>query len=423
MQIDKKTLRNIFLGIAACILFYWILHETARVLTVFRAIGSVIAPFVLGAALAFVLNVPMRAFEKLLKRVKNDNLRRTIAIVLTLLALALILTGVLLLLVPQLITTVESLVDQLPEFGRRCLEQIEHFLAQHPELLDMLNEYTDFENLNWSELIQKGISLVTSGLYSVADYLVDIVAGLVSGTITVIIGVVFCFYALYRKEILARQCRRILYSFLPEKIADETVRISRMANATFSKFFTGQCLEALILGAMFAIAMSIFRMPYVPLVSVIISVTSLVPIVGAFVGCIVGAFLILVEDPMQAVWFVVLFLVLQQIEEHLIYPKVVGNSVGLPGMWVLVAVGIGGDLMGVVGMLLMIPLMSVLYTLAREITNKRIKDRGIPREKLQYYPSDVTSQYKEKREKRKEKRKEKRAEKKATKEKPEESEE
>ena len=407
VQIDKKTLRYIFLGIAGCILLYWVLHETSRVWSVMKVIGGVIAPFALGSALAFILNVPMRFVEKGLTFIKKEGLRRATAIVLTLLLLALVLTVVLLLLVPQLIITVESLIDQLPEFGKRCLEHTESFLSQHPELLDMLNEYTDFENLDWSELIQKGISLITSGLYSVADYVVDIVSSLVSGTITVIIGVVFCFYALARKEILARQCRRILYSVLRENYADEIIRVGRMANATFSKFFAGQCIEAVILGAMFAVTMSIFRMPYVPLVSVIISVTSLVPIVGAFVGCIVGAFLILVQDPMQAVWFVVLFLVLQQIEEHLIYPKVVGNSVGLPGMWVLFAVGVGGDLFGVVGMMVMIPIMSVLYTLAREFTNKRVVDRNIPREKLQYYPTDTSSKFKEKQKVRKEKRKEK----------------
>ena len=177
-----------------------------------------------------------------------------------------------------------------------------------------------------------------------------------------------------------------------------------MTNATFSRFLSGQCLEALILGCMFAIAMAIFRMPYIPLVSVVIAVTALVPIVGAFVGCVVGAFLILVQDPMQAVWFVVMFLVLQQIEGNLIYPRVVGSSIGLPGMWVLVAVGVGGDLMGVGGMLLMIPLTSVLYALMKEITEKRLAARGISKEKLQYYPPEISSRFKEKRQERKSKR-------------------
>ena len=170
-----------------------------------------------------------------------------------------------------------------------------------------------------------------------------------------------------------------------------------MANATFSNFISGQCLEALILGVMFAISMSIFGLPYMPLVSVIIAVTALVPIVGAFVGCILGAFFILVQNPAQAMFFVVMFLVLQQIEGNLIYPKVVGTSIGLPGMWVLVAVSVGGDLMGVGGMLLMIPLVSVLYALMREITDKRLAARGIDRDKVQDHPPELKSKFQEKR--------------------------
>ena len=219
-----------------------------------------------------------------------------------------------------------------------------------------------------------------------------------------VLSIVFALYCLARKEILARQGRRLLYAFVPEKISDEVVRIGRMTNTTFSNFISGQCLEALILGAMFAIVMTIFKMPYVPLVSVIISVTALVPIVGAFVGCAVGAFFILVLDPVLAFWFVVLFLVLQQIEGNLIYPRVVGTSIGLPGMWVLVAVAFGGDLMGVGGMLLMIPLASVLYALARDITDKRLTQRQIAKDKLMDQKPELKSNFKGKREKSKQNR-------------------
>jgi predicted PurR-regulated permease PerM len=189
-----------------------------------------------------------------------------------------------------------------------------------------------------------------------------------------------------------------------------------MSNSTFSNFISGQCLEAVILGLMFTVCMTIFGMPYMPLVSVTIAVTALVPIVGAFVGCIVGAFFILIDSPVLAFWFVIMFLILQQIEGNLIYPRVVGTSIGLPGMWVLVAVAVGGDLMGVAGMLLMIPLASVLYALAREFTDKRLAAKGIEQEKLQAQLPILKSEFKEKRKKTKEKREKK----KKTKEKPQE---
>jgi predicted PurR-regulated permease PerM len=165
----------------------------------------------------------------------------------------------------------------------------------------------------------------------------------------------------------------------------------RLTNVTFGNFISGQCLEAVILGCLFAVAMAIFGMPYIPLVSVIIAVTALIPVVGAFVGCVVGAFFILVNDPIQALSFIALFLVLQQLENNLIYPRVVGTSIGLPGMWVLVSVTIGGEIMGVAGMLVMIPLVSVLYTLTREFTGKRLQERNIPEEKLLPQPMEIKS--------------------------------
>lgn len=167
----------------------------------------------------------------------------------------------------------------------------------------------------------------------------------------------------------------------------------QLTNSTFSNFISGQCLEACILGCLFAVTMAIFKMPYIPLVSVIIAVTALIPVVGAFVGCFVGAFFILVNDPMQSLTFIALFLVLQQLENNLIYPRVVGTSIGLPGMWVLVAVTIGGEIMGVAGMLLMIPLASVLYALAREFTNRRLRERSIPAEKLQNNAPEFKSHF------------------------------
>ena len=278
------------------------------------------------------------------------------------------------------------------------------YLADNPELLEWLHEYTDFTAVNWSSLIEKAVALVTDGLGTVVDKAVSTVISLSNGIFNGVLSVVFAVYCLIRKEILARQGRRILYSFLPESVCDESIRILRMTNATFSRFISGQCLEAVILGAMFAVCMSIFRMPYMQLISVIISITALVPIVGAFAGCIIGAFFILVVDPALAFWFVILFLALQQIEGNLIYPRVVGTSVGLPGMWVLVAVAIGGDLMGVGGMLLMIPLASVVYSLLRELTDRRLAKRGIPKEKLQDQASEIVSKFKEKRQKAKEKK-------------------
>ena len=386
LELNGKNLRRIFLGVAGCIVLYWLLHETERLMQVLRGITTMLSPFIVGAALAFVLNVPMRGIEKLLKKIQKTGLRRAVALILTLISVVLILYGAFALLIPQLRETIESIIVQLPVFIGNVQKAVTDYLEHNPELLEWLSEYTDFHNLNWSALVQDAITIVTDSVGSIVEKTVSAVITLGTGIFNAVLSLVFALYCLARKEILARQSRRLLYSFLPERVCDEIIRIARMTNSTFSKFISGQCLEAVILGAMFAVTMPIFNMPYVALVSVIISVTALVPIVGAFVGCIFGAFFILVVDPAMAFWFVVLFLVLQQIEGNLIYPRVVGSSVGLPGMWVLLAVAVGGDLMGVGGMLLMIPVASVLYALAREFTDNRLEQRQIPIDKLQDHP-------------------------------------
>lgn len=405
MQIDKKTLRNIFLGIAGCIFLIWMLWNPGGIFSIIKRFGRMILPFAIGAILAFIMNVPMRVFEKMLKFIRKDGLRRAAAIVLTLIALSIVLALVVLLLVPQLIDTIKLLASILPGFVTRVTEWVTNFLYEHPELLEMITRYTNFENVDWSGILKSVFSMLSGYMTNVAGSMYDVMSGIFTTIFNLVVSVVFSFYCLFRKEILARQARRVGYSFLPEKVCDEVVRIARMVNRSFAHFISGQCLEAVILGCLFAIFMAIFRMPFIPLVSVIISLTSLIPIVGAIIGCCIGAFFIFVQNPMQAVWFIVMFLAIQQIETNLIYPRVMGTSVGLPGMWVLFAVGIGSDLMGIPGMMVMIPLATVAYELAREITNKRLKDRGIAWEKLQYYPPDITSKFIEKRQSRRDKRK------------------
>lgn len=407
MEINKKTLRTIFFGAAGCIILYWLLHETERLATVLKVVGRVLSPFLIGSAIAFILNVPMRGIERILKGIKKAGLRRVLAIVLTLLAVALVLFAVVQLLIPQVVMTVESIVAELPGFFNRVKEMIMNFLNNNPQVWEWLKQYTDFESLDWSKMIQEAVSIVGNSATVIINGIIAAVGSVSNGIFNAVLSFVFAIYCLSRKEILARQGRRILYSFLPEKVGDETIRILRLTNSTFSNFISGQCLEAVILGCMFAVCMTIFGFPYMPLVSVIIAVTALVPIVGAFVGCILGALFILVVNPVQAFWFVIMFLLLQQIEGNLIYPRVVGTSIGLPGMWVLVAVAVGGDLMGIGGMLLMIPVTSVAYALLRELTNKRLEAKGIDRAKLQDQPMEITSKLREKRKVFKEKRKQK----------------
>lgn len=394
-ELSKRTLRNVFLIVAACIFLYWLLHETERVKSIYALISGILSPFALGACIAFIFNVPMRFFEGLLKGVKADKFRRLIAIILTFIALLLVVALVCWLLIPQLVQTIQSLLPRLYAFVVNLENIFETFLNDNPELLKWVTENTNLGNLDWAGLVQKALTMVGNSVSTILSSAFSAIGSVTAALVNFVIAVVFAVYCLFQKETLARQGRRILYAFFPEKVSDEIVRIFRLTNSTFSNFLSGQCIEVCILGALFAVSMGIFRMPYIPLVSVLVAVTAFIPIVGAWIGCVFGAFLILVEDPMLAVWFVVMFLVLQQIENNMIYPRVVGTSIGLSGMWVLVAVAIGGELMGVAGMFLMIPAASVIYTLIRELTHKRLANKNIEDSKLIAHPPELKSNFKQ----------------------------
>lgn len=394
MEINKKLLRSLFLGVAGCIVLYWVLNEPQGIVELFSGITKVLSPFALGATLAFILNVPMRSFERLLVKVKSLTFRRTIAVVLTFLAIVLVLTLVFLLLIPQVNNTIDSLSSRLPGFINRCYQQAMNFLRANPELLEYVSSNTDFEKLDIASIIDKTLDFSEKYVSTIVGGAFTAIGGVASFLVNLVIAFVFAVYCLFQKETLARQGRRLLYAFLPEAASDYIVRILRLSNSTFSNFLSGQCIEVLILGGMFAISMAIFRMPYIPLVSVLVAVTAFIPLVGAFVGCAVGALLILVDNPLQAVLFVIMFLVIQQIEGNLIYPRVVGTSIGLPGMWVLLAVAVGGELMGVIGMFLMIPMASVLYAMLREFTQNRLNNKNIDPEKLKNQPPELRSHLK-----------------------------
>ena len=383
LKIDKKLSRGFWIGLLLFVVAYLLLRETERVKVIWNFLKGIFQPFIVGALLAFVLNVLVRFFEGKLHMIKNEKFRRAAAIVMMLLSIAVVLTAVLVLLVPQIEKTIELLILQLPIFYQGATESINDMLQQHPQLLQMLGLEEGVAGVEWVVLVEKVMDILETSISSILGSALSFVTSFAIGTVNAIISLIFAFYCISQKENLARQGRKLAYALLAEKKADAVIRVFRMTNSTFSNFITGQCIEAVILGLLFVPAMALFRLPYIPLICVIITVTALVPLVGAFAGCIVGAFFILVNDPGQAVIFVIMFLVIQQFEGNVIYPKVVGESIGLPGMWVLLAVAVGGGVMGVAGMLLMVPFASVIYTLLREFAQKRVAERNVPPEKLE----------------------------------------
>ncbi len=386
MELNQENIRKIkeiILFTAVIIVCLW-KYET--VLDILFFVLNILTPFILGGAIAFVLNVPMNFVQRHLfdeERIKKSKVlqkvARPVSMILVLIAVFGIVAIIMFILIPQLGETFANLGRSIQAFIPQIQEWASRLFNDNKEIMDMVNNL----EFDWNKIMDTGINFFKNGAGSVVNSTITAAKSIVSGLTTFFIAFVFAIYILLQKEKLGVQAKKVLFAFVRRGRAEATVEVLSLTYNTFSSFLTGQCVEAVILGSMFAVSMTILKLPYALLVGVLIAFTALIPIFGAFVGCGVGAFLIFMVDPMKALIFVVLFLVLQQIEGNLIYPHVVGNSVGLPSIWVLAAVSIGGSLMGVVGMLIFIPIVSVVYALFREIVYLKLKKNQIDPKELE----------------------------------------
>lgn len=341
---------------------------------------NIIFPFILGGAIAFIINAPLQFFERHLfgsKKMKENPIARKIARPASLLIALLLVISIIILVVfvvvPQLGQTFISLGKTISDFIPTAQKWLDNLFKGNSAIDTWL------QNLNFDleKIISSTIDFLKNGVGDVLNSTYMIAKSFINGLTTFFIGFVFACYIVLQKEKLSIQIEKVFYALFPTKTVNKILKVCSLSYRTFLNFLTGQCVEAVILGTMFFITMGIFRFPYALLVGILISFTALIPIFGAFIGCFIGAFLILMVNPIQAVLFVIMFLVLQQIEGNFIYPHVVGNSVGLPSIWVLVAVTLGASLMGVAGMLIFIPATSVVYSLFREYVYQRLKEKKI----------------------------------------------
>lgn len=381
MPWNRKQIRVLFALVAFGVLLFVGLQNLGTVWGFVQILIGLLMPFIIGLCIAFILSVPMRAVETHLFRPLDKKcgriwrkIRRPLAATVTLLLALGVLAAAVFLIIPELGRSLRTLADSIPGFIARAQAWLTELAQKYPQWQDWINDL----QLDWNAIAQKLLAFAQSGAVDLFNSTVSLATSIFSGVFNLFLGVIFAMYVLMQKETLARQITNVLRAHLPDAKTDRLLEIGRLSNRTFSRFLTGQCLEAVILGLMFFVTMCIFRFPYALMIAVLIAVLALIPIFGAIIGCVVGAFLIFVGDPMQAFWFVVMFLILQQIEGNFIYPKVVGTSVGLPSIWVLAAVTVGGGVMDIFGMLVAVPLSSVLYSLLRDSTNRRLARRGIP---------------------------------------------
>lgn len=412
MELDKQTIKKIIGLISFAILLSWGLKNTEFIKSLIALALGLLQPFLIGGVIAFVVNVPMRALENTCfikpyqKRLAAQaaakptgkgaakaldkvpfwyRAKRPLSLILSLLLVLGVIGVGTLIVVPETVSSFSSIVNNLRNFPlmlNQWAQELMNWMPQAAVWLEELNLNLDLTSIDWREIITQVVNFLQNGAGNVLNTTFTVASGIFNGIVTGFLAIVFSFYLLMNKEKLGSQTKQLLYALLKEPHADYLVRVGQMTNRTFSKFLSGQCVEAVILATLFFVSMSILRFPYAMIISTLIAFTALIPVFGAFIGCVVGAFLILLVDPVRAFWFVVLFLFLQQFEGNIIYPRVVGSSVGLPSMWVLVAVTLGGSMMGVLGMLVYIPMFSVFYRLIREAVSDRLKAKQVPAEKF-----------------------------------------
>lgn len=378
MDLNKENLKKIRGLILFTIFVLVALWNFELVFDGIRFLWGVIFPFVLGGVIAFIVNIPMTFLEgkifgklRVAKGKKGkwaDKLARPLSLILTWIVILGIIAVVVLVVVPELGRTVLGLGKTIQDFVPQVQKWAIELFQDNEEIVKAISEI----NFKWDELLGNMVDFLRNGAGSVLDTTMEAAKSIITGVTTFFIAFVFSFYVLLQKEKLGEQIKKLMCAFMPEDWRNIFLALGTVVNKSFTNFFTGQCLEAVILGLMFLVVMAIFRLPYALLISVLIAFTALIPMFGAFIGCGVGALLIFMISPVKALIFIIVFLVLQQVEGNFIYPYVVGNSVGLPSIWVLVAVTVGASLMGITGMLIFIPLMSVVYTMLRGIVNRRL---------------------------------------------------
>lgn len=388
MEFNRNNMKKFALLIAFGITFYMALKNLYRISDLFGILGSVFAPILLGFTISFILNIVMvpietKLFSSLNRKSRKvwPKIRRPISILTSLLIVICVIVLVLLIVVPELVRTITSLTEQTPAFLNGLQKGLIQIAAEYPAIGDYLGNI----EIDWASASQMIATYGQKLASTLVGSTVMVTANVFHGALTLVLSFVIALNILIQKEKLRQQAVHVLHAYLPSSIHVPFMRLCRLVYTAFSNFIVGQCTEACILGTLCLIGMSLFRFPYAPLISVLVAFMALIPIVGAFLSTVIGALLILIVSPIQAIWFVIFFVILQQLEGNLIFPHVVGSKVGLPALWVLVAVTIGGNLFGVAGMLASIPICSVLYTLLREDVGKRLKTE---RRHLEQEPRD-----------------------------------
>lgn len=383
MKLDKDNTKQILKIVVIAIILLAVILNIEPVWNVCKAFLSIISPFIWGLAIAFILNIFMNFYENKLFNIKNrgkkkiqkknkKTLKRSLSIILSIITIIAVISIILVLIIPQFVEVISNLISNIPNY----LEDAKSFAIDITDRVPEINNFIQSIEID-TEALRNSIMDISK---NVLDITISQVSNLISSIINFFISIVFAVYILANKEGLKIQAKKFLYARLDQEKAEYIVRVCRLARDSFKNFLTGQAKEAIILGTLCALGMFALGIPYAGPIGALTALTAFIPIVGAFISGFIGAVLILAIDPIKAIIFVIFIVILQQIEGNLIYPHIVGKNIGLPSIWVLVAITIGGSLFGIMGMIIGIPIVSILFAIIEENTNKRLKEKNLEQE-------------------------------------------
>ncbi len=393
MKLDKENTKQIMKIVIIAIVLLVALINIQPLWNVFKVFLGILSPFIWGLAIAFILNIFMTFYEnKVFKsrkqnvkekitsknntnkivRKKKKGAKRTCSILLSILTIIAVISLIMTLIIPQFIEVIRNLVSNIPSY----LENLKNFGISITEQVPEINNFIQNINID-TEALRNGLMNISRDLLSVT---INQISGLFSSIVNFFIAIVFSVYILANKEELKMQAKKFVYARLDKEKADHVIKVSRLARDSFRNFLTGQAKEAVILGVLCAVGMLILQIPYAGPIGALTALTAFIPIVGAFIGGFIGAVLIVAVDPIKAIIFIIFIIILQQIEGNLIYPHIVGKNIGLPSIWVLVAITVGGSLFGIIGMIVGLPIVSIIYAIIMEDTNKKLEEKGLEKE-------------------------------------------
>lgn len=392
MKLDKENTKQIMKIVIVAIVLLVVLINIQPIWNVVKVFLGILSPFIWGLAIAFILNIFMTFYEnkvfksrkhdvkeknklknnKNIVRKKKKGAKRTFSIILSILTIIAVISIIMTLIIPQFVEVISNLIKNIPSY----LENLKNFGINITEQFPEINNYIQNIHID-TDALRNGIMNISKDVLSVT---INQISSLISNIVNFFIAIVFAVYILANKEELKVQAKKFVYARLDKEKADYVLKVSRLARDSFRNFLTGQAKEAVILGVLCAVGMLILQIPYAGPIGALTALTAFIPIVGAFIGGFIGAVLIVAVDPIKAIVFIIFIIVLQQIEGNLIYPHIVGKNIGLPSIWVLVAITVGGSLFGIIGMIVGLPIVSIIYAIVMEETNKKLEEKGLEKE-------------------------------------------